>query len=744
MKRCTLKNIILLLLGIILVFAITGCNGDAQSKNYSVEYFALSGGDIIGETSQTVDENQNARAVTAVPHEGYVFVEWLDGFTSATREDKNINANLIFTARFKKLSFQLQYTASDGGTIQGAAIQEVDYNTQGDKVTAVPHYDYLFEKWSDGCTNPSRQDTVKENKTYSAIFKKIFEGDGTITEPFLVSSYQDFLNMKYYPDNHFVLSNDLDFAGVSHEPIFDEFLRFEGSFDGGGKTIKNLTVNTNVAFPSLFGFIGSSGKVENLNISEASILVPDIASQMMCVGILSSISHGELKNIKVSGEIISNNALKYNSVIIGGMVGWQTKKVENCHAEINIQATNIQVAQGKDSLSIGGLIGFVENDVTLCSAVGEINLASENEITKTINVGGLVGIFVYTGNGADEINIKDSFTDVYIKSNCNIIGGGFFGNANEHDIVFKIENCYSKGNIDLKVEQKYFGSFGGFIGLLWVGAGSSIENCYSTGSITAYSANGFAYDIIGTDCNILIKNCYATGNIFSKDDGNGFASGLNGIAYNCYSTSNIVSYNFATGFIDSLYGEIKRCYSSGDVYGKYSSVGFVNLASGKIEECFSSGNIESGESAVGFIFAGGFNLLNCYSTSNIYLFSLGNGIVPSASGFVSSNRGNIENCYYSGKITSEKQESFERGYIDIFAYNVKGDIINCHWLYDESNGLENPIGWDDGLLISELTRYDDIQEMFAISNVLNGQLYTVWEDVLDSNNIYISTPRFKK
>lgn len=66
-------------------------------------YGTLKGDGFENVTSQQfkVTEDSNEFTVTAVPKDGYEFVKWSDGVTTATRTDKNITQNLSVTAVFR-------------------------------------------------------------------------------------------------------------------------------------------------------------------------------------------------------------------------------------------------------------------------------------------------------------------------------------------------------------------------------------------------------------------------------------------------------------------------------------------------------------------------------------------------------------------------------------------------------------------------------------------------------------------
>ena len=69
----------------------------------TLTYTAGTGGSITGETSQPVLYGESGTAVTAVPEEGYVFVRWSDGVTTATRTDNNVTSDVTVTAEFSRI-----------------------------------------------------------------------------------------------------------------------------------------------------------------------------------------------------------------------------------------------------------------------------------------------------------------------------------------------------------------------------------------------------------------------------------------------------------------------------------------------------------------------------------------------------------------------------------------------------------------------------------------------------------------
>jgi len=67
-----------------------------------VSYFAGRGGFVYGDTHQLIMLGQNSSMVVAVADDGWVFVEWSDGATSAARLDINIRHEIEVVAIFEQ------------------------------------------------------------------------------------------------------------------------------------------------------------------------------------------------------------------------------------------------------------------------------------------------------------------------------------------------------------------------------------------------------------------------------------------------------------------------------------------------------------------------------------------------------------------------------------------------------------------------------------------------------------------
>ena len=123
-----------------------------EADMFTVEFVSGGNGTISGSASQRVRYDMSAAAVTAVPTEGFHFVNWTapGGFTSSANPLTlgNITESRTITANFAADTFDVLFVSGGNGTITGAASQRVAYGASATAVTAVSAEGFHFVKWS--------------------------------------------------------------------------------------------------------------------------------------------------------------------------------------------------------------------------------------------------------------------------------------------------------------------------------------------------------------------------------------------------------------------------------------------------------------------------------------------------------------------------------------------------------------------------------------------------------------------
>ena len=221
-------------------------------------------------------------------------------------------------------------------------------------------------------------------------------------------------------DINITLDTNIDLTGKDWTPIGTSFRnKYTGTFDGGGHTIKGLTVTTNDQFVGLFGSIGYAGTVKNVMMEDVQITSN---RSLDFAGGVAGYSDGTIENCSVSGSVSG-------TVYVGGVVGAQWEgSITGCSSSATVKGT----------VEVGGVAGETNSSATLTACYATGNVTIEINPRKNIAGGSLVGfnagssvLACYaTGNVA---STGSSTGKVYI--------GGFLGGN-----YATVTACYWKNN----------------------------------------------------------------------------------------------------------------------------------------------------------------------------------------------------------------------------------------------------------------------------------------------------------
>ncbi len=671
-------------------------------KVFTVDYQSSTGGTINGETSQTVEYGASAQSVVAVPNEGYVFIGWSDGVQTAMRNDSNVVWIISATALFTKKTFTVHYQSSTGGTINGEISQTVEYGASAQSVVAVPNEGYEFIGWSDGVLDAHRtDDNVIADLSVVANFNFLFsDGDGSTNDPFTITTYTHLLNMRFYPSAIYRLECDIDMDGITHEPLFDENTPFDGRFLGNGYTIKNLYVESDKNFPSLFGFI-RNGIVQDLNLTDVQIIAVDYNTQgnnNYCVGTVAGVSAGVLRNITVDGSIVSDK-ISYDRVTFGGLVGMGYSSISNCSTNVQIKIEKIERINDTGVVYpfvFGGLVGVGDSThISNSTATGKI------EITQSVDtvVGGFIGYYF-----TDRLQTKEIIgcqSNVIIKDMTSDLAGGFIG-------------CLSLGE----------------------NTALTIQDCLAKVDITANTCAGFLCHGRSTiTAQLMVCNITVNGNFEGIEEASGFLSKFygdsgNNVFQNCKVQAVVRAIDGdVIGFIQHItYSTLLRCSFEGELHGN-SCYGFAKYFANAIQADACETEISTfncTEYAYAFSYAvHRSDIKNCYAVIDITTMTKD---IPSFYIISSHLESSVSNFYYCGAWWGKAIRVIRNSSIDN-VHILKSDDETAI-LYSEEYAA---------MIIGEvnITLYDDIVDMYCIADILNKNNENIlWVDMENS------TPKF--
>ena len=350
-------------------------------------------------------------------------------------------------------------------------------------------------------------------------------GFGTSGEPYIICTAQDLAALATEVNSgdnksgvYYKLAGDINLsayrAGAGWTPIgYDGNYPFRGHFDGDGKTVSNLAINTTLEPAGLFGCLYGA-TVENLGVE---IAPAGITGAYNVGGVAGEVDFGgAINNCHVTGgDITGTNH-------VGAVAGWvRESTVSNSFATNNVTSTGYEIA--------GGLVGVVYGGAVYnCHATGAVAGAR--------HVGGVVGV------------VSDSTTTVTsIVSNCHATGdvtgnsevGGVVGTVFSVAYGSRIRNCYATGNV---MGTTYVGGVAGV-----VSEDSTVSNCYATGDVTGYEYVGGAAGSVGF--NSSLSNCYSMGDIAGHTEVGGVAGVVsdNSSVSNCYATGSVTGGDYIGG-----------------------------------------------------------------------------------------------------------------------------------------------------------------------------------------------------
>ncbi len=340
----------------------------------------------------------------------------------------------------------------------------------------------------------------------SSTFERFAGGAGTTGSPYQITDVFGLQGIGSPSGtllgDSFVLNNDIDadvtanWNGVQgFAPIGNDSSPYTGTFNGAGFTINGLTIaRPFTPFVGLFGKTGTSGMIEDLTLSNSSII------GAFFVGGLVGLNTGTVTGVTGSGTItsfeeknstydgISDSALAE----VGGLVG------ANDGVITNSQTSGVVTADLNGSYNAGGVVGENYNG-------GTVSLSSSSaSVSGYYSVGGLVGgNDTYTTGTSTVIN---SYSTGLV-TDSSLDGGGLVGYNS-----CLVANSYSTAIVD------GLGDYHG--GLVGNNTGGTVQTSFATGAVIGGTDVG---GLVGLNSG-LIQTTYSTGQV----SGSGSVGGLVG------------------------------------------------------------------------------------------------------------------------------------------------------------------------------------------------------------------------
>lgn len=277
---------------------------------------------------------------------------------------------------------------------------------------------------------------------------KGFMGSGTAQDPLRITNAEDLISLDD-PDiglagYHFVQTDDIDCAALSHWPSFE----FKGHYDGNGKTIRNVPMRTLIEHwydkdareyvryvTSLFNSLQATSSVTNLHLENCSLAV-------FAAG--SNIKHCRVNGAYLLRETSDNTQLIDCQVTGGYLVAGEVE---------NTQITSCQVTGGG---LVGG--GAASAQITGCQITGGGLVGGNAESSQITGCQVMDGQSLVWGQ-ARKTNISDcavlaEWTNASRKEYFCLIASTLTGGS-------VVERCFVGGSFSETNSDIYFGGIVG-------------------------------------------------------------------------------------------------------------------------------------------------------------------------------------------------------------------------------------------------------------------------------------------
>ena len=370
-------------------------------------------------TLQTSSDGDGAGDITVASA-----LSWTSGYTLTLSAHNNIAINSSISAANGGLTLNAGSAISDGAPV------------------TVGTFTLQNGNWSQIGSLP----TFSANNFVinGGSFLRASGGDGSTGSPYqIVDVYglQGIGSSSALLSSNFVLANSIDASntanwngGAGFIPIGNLDNQFNGSLNGQGFSINNLTINSSAAYVGLFGMIGQGGSVQNLGIANISLTARgwNGSDDYAHVGTLAGFNQGTISDSYATGTIFSSSRAS-TAPDTGGLVGTNTGSISQSYADVNI--TENSTGGG---LYVGGLVGWneggtiaqsyasgaVTNVVDQTAVIGGLIGQNDGVVSQSYSIGAVSGLGTIGGLiGANTGNVTSSYWDTQTSGQSESDGG---------------------------------------------------------------------------------------------------------------------------------------------------------------------------------------------------------------------------------------------------------------------------------------------------------------------------------
>lgn len=341
-----------------------------------------------------------------------------------------------------------------------------------------------------------------------------------------------------------ILEKDIDLTGVEWTPVGSDMnTGYAGEFNGNGKFIYNLTINSTESNVGFFGGLAAGGTVHDVKFANAQVTANSGGAH---AGVIAGASMGKIESCNVRSSTVSG-------IYAGAIVGNNSVQVNGCNA------LDVTIHADKQGGQAGGIAGVSHGKIEYCTVSGQSFITANASNSRA---GGIAGYTSEEGGVSTSGRLLKCAVDGATIS--GTMAGGIAG-ENSFGIVAQ---CIANRVTVTHSSDEASTRLGGVVGYNTRGNVVASYAAYSTvggqgltseamGGIVGYNNNKSAY----------VYGCYST-HVLILGSVNGYEAGIGSIA----------------GYTN---GHVTSCYAI--LPDEVTGIGLVGKGTSNIDHCVEAG-----------------------------------------------------------------------------------------------------------------------------------------------------------
>ena len=504
--------------------ATTGAFIASGSATVSDSYWDTTTSAIADDSDTTSPEGKTTSALQTPTAATGIYANWNNLDLTDDDEDNAVDNPWDFGT-------SSQYPAISFGAVAASAQRDTDYDGDDDGFIDITDMAQLnamrYDLDGDGAA--SRTDSA----SYAAAFPNAASGMGCPSAG--CNGYELKNDLTFDTDGDG--DADADDSYPNWTPIgMSDAAAFAATFNGNGRTISKLKMNSAAARVGLFGAVSSTAAVKGVRLLDVALTASEATAN---AGALAGRNSGTISASYAAGTVSSSGAGAAN---VGALVGANAGTISASHAAATVSSSGAGAAKvgglagansgtistsyaagtvsssGADGASVGGLAGANSGTISASYAAGTVSSSG-----TAANVGGLVGsnsgtvsssyaaeIVSSSGTAANVGGlVGNSSGNIYASwARASVSAAG--ANGNVGGLAGKVKNggdvtaSYARGDATSSGADA---AVGGLIGKT-AGTGNTVSASYSTGMPTASEMSATTGGLIGSAAGTVFTASY--------------------------------------------------------------------------------------------------------------------------------------------------------------------------------------------------------------------------------------------